>query len=214
MTTETYDNRLRAFAEGKRLGRLAKAVRDPEDGSCDACGSTLPSTLFGLKDSTEGHHYFVGQNCLASLLEMGLVARGRYRQSAEKAYREEMEVRRNGAASSQHESRASDSLAGVRPPLARRSVCIIKTNADFEVVAHIDDGQRKVTGRARESRWRSAWARDDHGTVILERGQEPRPRALAIGVLRAYGRALSEWRQVDGRDGSVPDGTTKKDTIR
>ncbi len=29
MTTETYDDRLRAFAAGKRLGRLAKAVRDP-----------------------------------------------------------------------------------------------------------------------------------------------------------------------------------------
>ncbi len=178
------------------------------------CGSTLPSTLFGLNDSTEGRHYFVGQNCLAFLLDMGLVARGRYRQSAEKAYREEMEVRRNGAASSQHEPQAPDSLAGVRPPLPRRSVCIIKTDADFEVVAHIDDGQRRVKGPAREPRYRAAWTRDDEGTVILERSQEPRPRALAIGVLRAYGRALSEWRQVAGRDANVPDGGTNGEPIR
>ena len=39
MTTATYEERLLAFAEGKRLGQLAKAVRDPEDGVCDACGS-------------------------------------------------------------------------------------------------------------------------------------------------------------------------------
>jgi hypothetical protein len=43
-----------------------------------------------------GRHYFVGQNCLAWLLETGLVARARYRQSAEVAYRGEMEMRRNG----------------------------------------------------------------------------------------------------------------------
>ena len=34
MTTTYYEERLRAFAERKRLGRLAKAVRDPEDVEC------------------------------------------------------------------------------------------------------------------------------------------------------------------------------------
>src|SRR3990172_6802207 len=97
MTTMYYEERLRAFAEGKRLGRLAKAVRDPEDGVCDACGSTLPRTLFGLRDTVKDRHYFVGQTCLSWLLETGLVARARYRQSAEVAYRREIEMRRNGA---------------------------------------------------------------------------------------------------------------------
>ncbi len=100
MTTTYYEERLRAFAEGKRLGRLAKAVRDPEDGVCDACGSTLPRTLFGLRDTVSDRHYFVGQNCLAWLLETGLVARARYRHSAEVAYRREMEMRRNGTGAS------------------------------------------------------------------------------------------------------------------
>ncbi len=103
MTTTYYEERLRAFAEGKRLGRLAKAVRDPEDGACDACGSTLPRTLFGLRDTVSDRHYFVGQNCLAWLLETGLVARARYRHSAEVAYRREMEMRRNGAGASTDE---------------------------------------------------------------------------------------------------------------
>ena len=85
MTTTYYEERLRAFAEGKRLGRLAKAVRDPEDGVCDACGSTLPRILFGLRDTVSDRHYFVGQNCLAWLLETGPVAKARYRHSAEVA---------------------------------------------------------------------------------------------------------------------------------
>ena len=56
MTTTYYEERLRTFSKGKRLGRLAKAVRDPEDGSCDACGSTLPRTLFGLRDTESDRH--------------------------------------------------------------------------------------------------------------------------------------------------------------
>src|SRR3990172_3753026 len=100
MTSTYYEERLRAFAEGKRLGRLARAVRDPDESVCDACGSTLPRTLFGLRDTVSGRHFFVGQNCLTWLLETGLVARARYRQSAEVAYRREMEMRRNGAGAS------------------------------------------------------------------------------------------------------------------
>lgn len=49
MTATYYEERLRAFADGKRLGRLAKAVRDPVDGVCDACGSPCrgPSSASG-----------------------------------------------------------------------------------------------------------------------------------------------------------------------
>ena len=67
-----YEQTLREFAEGKRLGRLAKAVRDPSDAACDACGSTLPRTLLGLRDGNSGRYYFVGQNCLGWLLANGL----------------------------------------------------------------------------------------------------------------------------------------------
>ena len=86
-----YETRLIAFAEGKHLARLSKVAK--ERGVCDACGSTLPRVLFGLRDTVSGRHYFLGQNCLAWLLEQRLVARARYRESAEVAYRREMELR-------------------------------------------------------------------------------------------------------------------------
>jgi hypothetical protein len=89
-----YETRLIAFAEGKRLARLSRVVK--ERGVCDACGSTLPRALFGLRDTVSGRHYFLGQNCLALLLEQRLVARARYRESAEVAYRREMELRGQG----------------------------------------------------------------------------------------------------------------------
>ena len=89
----SYEATLREFADGKRLGRLAKAVRDPSHALCDACGSTLPRMLFGLRDGNSGRYYFVGQNCLGGLLSNGLVARARYRQSAQTAYKLEMETR-------------------------------------------------------------------------------------------------------------------------
>src|SRR2546425_9097055 len=91
-----YEDKLREFAEGKRLGRLAKYVRDRRGSVCDACGSALPRTLFGLREGVSGRHYFVGHNCLDWLLANGLVARARYRQSTEKAYALEMAIRRNG----------------------------------------------------------------------------------------------------------------------
>src|SRR5439155_1300867 len=51
VTNETggYDATLEQFARGKRLARLAKYVRARSDDHCDACGSTLPRLLFGLK---------------------------------------------------------------------------------------------------------------------------------------------------------------------
>src|SRR5438034_3963215 len=53
VTNETggYDATLEQFARGKRLARLAKYVRARSDDHCDACGSTLPRLLFGLKDA-------------------------------------------------------------------------------------------------------------------------------------------------------------------
>src|SRR2546422_5820 len=87
-----YENRLIAFATGKRLGRLSGMVR--QRGVCDGCGSTLPRLFIGLRDTVSSRHYFLGQNCLAWLLANGLVARARYRESAQVAYQQEMELRR------------------------------------------------------------------------------------------------------------------------
>ncbi len=209
MTPTCYEERLRAFAEGKRLGRLAKAVRDPDGGVCDACGSALPRTLSGLRDTVSGRHYFVGQNCLSWLLETGLVARARYRQTAEVAYRQEMETRRDGANPADSESTPSvgaqtgafDQMSG--QPALRRTLIIAESDSHYSVLVHIGDGQHSVSERAREPRWRQEWARRDGG-VLLERVRRPRRAALLACVLKAYGQALAGWTRAAATDRNGP----------
>ena len=210
MTTTYYEERLRAFAEGKRLGRLAKAVRDPEDGVCDACGSTLPRTLFGLRDTVSDRHYFVGQNCLAWLLETGLVARTRFRQSAEVAYRREMEMRRNGADPSTDEpsprtGNPSDSPGrGADLRNLRRTILIVETESHYEALVRLEDGRRRVSGRAQEPRWSQGWARHDGGVVLLERVPRAKRKAVIICLLKAYRKARAAWRDGESLDGNEP----------
>ncbi len=211
MTSAYYEERLRAFAEGRRLGRLAKAVRDPVDGVCDACGSTLPRTLFGLRDTVSGRHYFVGQNCLAWLLETGLVARARYRQSAEVAYRREMEIRRNeaGASTDGPSPRTGDQgeLPRRRDDLRhlRRTILIVETVSHYEALVRLEYGRRRVSGRAREPRWGQSWARQDGGVILLERVPRARRKAVVACVLKAYRKARAAWRDGGARNGNEPD---------
>jgi hypothetical protein len=219
MTATYYEERLWAFADGKRLGRLAKAVRDPEDGVCDACGSTLPRTLFGLRDTVSGRHYFVGQNCLAWLLETGLVARARYRQSAEVAYRREMEMRRNGAGASTDgpSPRTGDQgdLPRRRDDLRhlRRTFLILETESHYEALVRLEDGRRRVSGRAQEPRWSQCWARHDGGVVLLERVPMARRKAVVICVLKAYRKARAAWREGDADNGDEPDNKSHQEIV-
>jgi|SRR5256712_4505837 len=121
--TGGYEAALDQFARGKRLARLAKYVRARSDDRCDACGSTLPRLLFGLKDAQTERCYFVGQNCLNWLLESGLIAHARFRQTSETAYEREMKLRRDGQ--SAPVVRADEILvpasAGALPPTAEES---------------------------------------------------------------------------------------------
>ncbi len=219
MTTSTYEERLRTFAEGKRLGRLAKAVRDPEDGLCDACGSTLPRTLFGLRDTASGRHYFVGQNCLACLQEMGLVARARYRQSAEVAYRQEMEKRRNGVGASSDEPSPSTGDQGDSPARGsdlrnlRRTFFITETESHYEALVRLEDGRRRVSGRAREPRWGQGWARRDGGVVLSNRVPRARQKAVVSCLLKAYRKARAAWRDGAARNGNEPDGEMHEEMV-
>ncbi len=219
MTTTYYEERLRAFAEGKRLGRLAKAVRDPADGVCDACGSTLPRTLFGLRDTVSDRHYFVGQNCLAWLLETGLVAKARYRHSAEVAYRREMEMRRNGAGASADESSPSTGYEGESPGRGddlrhlRRTILIVETESHYEALVRLEDGRRRVSGRAQEPRWSQGWARHDGGGVLLERVPRAKRAAVIRCLLKAYRKAKAAWRDGEARNGNEPDSKMHEDIV-
>ena len=219
MTTTYYEERLRAFAEGKRLGRLAKAVRDPEDGACDACGSTLPRTLFGLRDTVSDRHYFVGQNCLAWLLETGLVARARYRHSAEVAYRREIEMRRNGAGTATDKPSPSTGDHGDLPKRRsdlrnlRRTILITETATHYEAVVRLEDGDRRVSGRAQEPRWSQGWARCDGGVVLLERVPRAKRNAVIICLLKAYRKARVAWREDGARNGNEPSDTVREEIV-
>ncbi len=219
MTTTYYEKQLRAFAEGKRLGRLAKAVRDPEDGVCDACGSTLPRTLFGLRDTVSDRHYFVGQNCLAWLLETGLVARARYRHSAEVAYRREMEIRRNGAGASTDEPSPGTGDQGDSPDRGadlrnlRRTILIVETESHYEALVRLEDGRRRVSGRAQEPRWGQGWARHDGGVVLLERVPRAKRNAVIICLLKAYRKARAAWRDGEARNGAEPGATLHEEIV-
>jgi hypothetical protein len=216
MTTTYYEERLQAFAEGKRLGRLAKAVRDPEDGVCDACGSTLPRTLFGLRDTVSDRHYFVGQSCLAWLLETGLVAKARYRHSAEVAYRREMEMRRNGAGvSTDWPSSGTGDLRQRRLALRhlRRTILITETESHYEALIRLEDGDRRVSGRAQEPRWNQGWARCDGGVVLLERVPRAKRNAVVICLLKAYRKARATWRDGEARNGAEPDNKMHEEIV-
>ena len=219
MTTTNYEERLQAFAKGKRLGRLAKAVLDPEDGVCDACGSTLPRTLFGLRDTVSDRHYFVGQNCLSRLLETGLVANARYRHSAEVAYRREMEMRRNGASTAADQPLPNSSDPDDPPPpqsdlrTLRRTILITETESHYEAVVRLDDGRRRVSGRARELRWGQGWARCDGGVVLLERVPRAKRNAVVICLLKAYRKARAAWWDDEARNGDEPDNKMHEEIV-
>src|SRR5437667_4243490 len=197
---DCYETKLREFAEGKRLGRLTNAVTCSRDDRCDACGSTQPRTLFGLKDGANGRYYFVGQNCLAWLMDNGMVARARYRDRAASAYRREMELRRNGAAEGRQAMEVAPVRLDGRPPGSKvpslRRILVVERDGEYRALVRLSDGQRSVSARAGESCWHWEWTRHNGGAV-LDRVWRPR-RAMGASVLRAHRDALVRWRMGAG----------------
>ncbi len=84
----SYHQRLTEFSEKKRLQRLPDSLRDPSNPFCDACGSTLPRTLYVVKDLETARSYFLGDNCLNELMKRGAVSRRFARESGEEAYKQ------------------------------------------------------------------------------------------------------------------------------
>ncbi len=86
MTSFSYEERLAGFAEGKRLRRFRGVLRAPGNTACDACGSSLPSFLYGLRDLAEHRDYFVGANCFVRLRQLGAYEQPYVRMSIATAY--------------------------------------------------------------------------------------------------------------------------------
>ena len=200
MTTRNYQERLISFADGKYLGQLTGVVRDPGDAVCDACGSNMARTLFGLKDAMADRFYFVGQSCLGSLKASGLVARRRYRQTSQVAYRQETDRRKNGTGSPGDEPPARPAANGGAKcrtaDLAgfRRTIVISETDSHYLTTVRLENGRRRYRGQAQVPRWRQDWDRDAGGVVLLEPVLRDRRSAAFVSLLQAYRRATAAWR--------------------
>ena len=88
----TYEQKLTEFAQGKRLLRLARTIRDRADAICDASGSTQPRTLYALADLDSERHSFVGDSCLKELAQRGAIL-GYGRRSGREAFESDMQLR-------------------------------------------------------------------------------------------------------------------------
>ncbi len=177
-----YETRLIAFAEGKRLARLSRVVKDR--GVCDACGSTLPRALFGLRDIVSGRHYFLGQNCLAWLLERRLVARARYRESAEVAYRREMELRGQGMPAVVPDVAAAKPTARqVQPSRSSNGAAYVQSKKPSQVNGL--PANSSLQGLVAEPRSRFRWVREG-SALVLHRIVEPSDADLEAFFRAAY----------------------------
>jgi len=207
MTTSNYQERLISFADGKYLGQLTGVVRDQGDAVCDACGSNMARTLFGLKDTMADRVYFVGQSCLGSLKASGLVARRRYRQTSQVAYHKEMERRKNGTGAPGEESPAGPAANGGAPQRTadlagfRRTIVISETDSHYKTTVRLENGQRRYRGEAQVPRWRQDWARDDGGVVLLEPILRDRRSAAFLSLLQAYRKARAALRSGEAANG-------------
>jgi len=178
MTSETggYETALQEFARDKRLARLARFVRARPDDHCDACGSTLPRLLFGLKDAKTERCYFVGQNCLNWLLEAGRVARARFRHSSEIAYEREIKLRREeeSVPSTDGGEIIARTSAAAPPPMAVRPAS--------DAVDHTRVGR---------------WVRQN-GALVLEAPRANLDRMLIIIAISRLSRPSNEAVEYDG----------------
>ena len=104
----TYEERLSEFSEEKRLPRLPHPVRDRADAYCDTCGSSLPRTLYAIKDLESERYFFVGDTCLKELAKLGTVLRRYGRESGQNSFESEMMIRAQELERKKDSSKADD----------------------------------------------------------------------------------------------------------
>ena len=116
LIVSNYEEKLSEFSQGKRLQRLPHPVRDRADAYCDACGSSLPRTLYAIKDLESDRYFFVGETCLKELANRGAVLRSYGRESGQKSYESEMLMRAQEPKKEKASLKAED--AGTPAPLS------------------------------------------------------------------------------------------------
>lgn len=207
----TYEQKLAEFAQGKRLLRLARPIRDRADAFCDACGSIQPRTLYALADLDTERHYFVGDTCLKELAKRGAVLRYG-RRSGREAFETEMKLRaleyeaasktrttaNGGPTSNPGGQKVSVDSTQPNPPNDARplfpAILVIETAEEYQAFASAflaQDGTYSW-GHAREARYQEVWRQGGEGGLVLEKDRVDRPDALSQCLTKAWEEAISQ----------------------
>lgn len=198
----TYEQKLDEFAEGKRLIRLARPIRDRADAFCDACGSTQPRTLYILEDLDSERHYFVGDTCLKELAKRGAVLRyGRH--SGRAAFENEMKLRaqefaeeeetNDGGVPRSIPSELSQPYPGDDGRHLYPAILVIQTPEGYQAFASAfspRDGKFSL-GHAQEPRYQEVWRQGGERGLVLEKERVDSPDALRICINKAWEEATS-----------------------
>ena len=210
----TYEHRLNQFAAGKRLLRLPRPVRDRADASCDACGSSLPRTLYAVKDLETLRYYFVGDNCLKQVAKRGAILRTYGRESGQKAYTTEMRLRAEdpepaitsprfvdlGAAALTPESTPEPAHHAARPVIETPDliplVLIVETPDYYRAFVAICStwGISQSWGQAEERRHQEVWGISGDGGLVLEQVKEERLDAFGVCLTNAWEQAVAQFK--------------------
>ncbi len=184
----SYHQRLTEFAEKKRLQRLSDSIRDPSNPFCDACGSTLPRTLYVVKDLETARSYFLGDNCLKELLKRGAVSRRFARESGEEAYKQEMRLRSREETSSLPQVRPSTNATMGSFPI----VLVSKTLDHYRAFVCYSSGQGISNwGMAEEARYSQEWHLGGEQGLLLEEKREEQKDAMIRCLVKAWDQAAS-----------------------
>ena len=184
----SYHQRLTEFSKKKRLQRLPDPIRDPSNPFCDACGSTLPRTLYVVKDLETARSYFLGDNCLNELMKRGAVSRRFARESGEEAYKQEMELRSREETSSLPQGRPSTNATVGSFPI----VLVSKTLDHYRAFVCYSSGQGISNwGMAEEARYSKEWHLGGEQGLLLEEKREEQKDAMIRCLVKAWDQAAS-----------------------
>jgi len=219
----TYEQKLTEFAQGKRLLRLARPIRDRADAFCDACGSTQPRTLYAQADLDSERHYFVGDTCLKELAKRGAILRyGRH--SGRVAFENETKLRAQelqadkgtnadgGPHSNPGEQKpsviTSQPNPGNDPKRLFAAILVVQTADGYQTFASAFSARDGTSswGYAQEPRYHEVWRQGGEGGLVLEKERVDSPDALSHCVTKAWEEACS-GRQTMGLALPSQDGT-------
>ncbi len=208
----TYEQKFTDFAQGKRLLRLARPIRDRADAFCDACGSTQPRTLYALEDLDSERHYFVGDTCLKELAKRGAILRyGRH--SGRVAFENEMKLRAqefeadNGTNTDggPHPNPDVQKLSVITSPLnpgndTKRlfpAILVIQTAEGYQALAAAFSPRDGTFywGHAQEPRYHEVWRPGGEGGLVLEKERVDSPDALGSALARPGRRLVPAGKQ-------------------